>query len=128
MDDKTAPKIYRETTIGSTLEDSLDEWLPKLPERKRHVVRNKIMEIFDNVMANHFKSKGKPHYTLKCGKLDCYRCIDQVWTLILKDVEVRESYNELFRVPRLKIKACASTENSTVQTKKKARKIDEEKD
>ena len=86
------------------------------------------MEIFDNVMANHFKSKGKPHYTLKCCKLDCYRCIDQVWTLILKDVEVRESYNELFRVPRLKIKACASTENSTVQTKKKARKIDEEKD
>ena len=124
----TAPQLYRKTTIGTTLDASLDDWLPLFPEIMREGVREKILTIFDNVVANHFKSKGKPQLTLKCGKLDCYRCVDQVWTLILKDAEVRENYNELFRVPRLKIMGYAAAENSIVQTKKKANKNDEEKD
>jgi len=97
-------QIYRNTTLGQTLQESLDEMVqynqmtPSLAAR--------ILLQFDRSMSNDLSTKVKSRINFKASKLGMYRFCDNVWTWILNDVEFRDSHHEIARVDKVKIVAC----------------------
>ncbi|GIY75587.1 transcription initiation factor IIA subunit 2 [Caerostris extrusa] len=79
-------QLYRNTTLGHTLQESLDELIQC--GQITHQLALKVLLQFD-----------------KAGHLETYRFCDNVWTFVLKDVEFRE-VQELIRVDKVKIVAC----------------------
>jgi transcription initiation factor TFIIA small subunit len=98
-----AYQLYRNTTLGHTLQESLDELIqynqisPALAEK----VRLQFDHSINAALANRVKSR----INFRAGKLYTYRFCDNVWTFILKDVEFRE-LQEFAKVDTLKIVAC----------------------
>lgn len=93
--------LYRNTTIGSCLQDALDELIAKqliTPE-----LASDVLIQFDKSI-NAALSKVKIKYNFR-GLLGTYRFCDNVWTCILNDVEFRDSPDSL-KVSKVKIVAC----------------------
>jgi len=96
-------QLYRNTTLGNTLQESLDEFIqygqitPQLAF--------KVLLQFDKCINNALKQKVKARVTFKANKLNTYRFCDNVWTLMLNDVEFREVH-EFEKVDKVKIVAC----------------------
>ena len=80
--------IYRTTTLGTTLKETLDDMISNglLTER----AATKIYSEFDRSMniALNKRINKKVQFS---GQLRTYRCCDDVWTLVLKDFVVRDS-------------------------------------
>lgn len=95
--------VYRNTTLGKTLQDTLDELIEseKLPEH----LAFKCMSQFDKSINNAFKNKIKTMLTFRSAHLKTYRFCDNVWTLVFEDTEFR-NVQELIRVEKLKVVAC----------------------
>ncbi|KAA8900479.1 hypothetical protein FN846DRAFT_958722 [Sphaerosporella brunnea] len=86
MDDTSSPgHLYRNTSLGTTLLDSLDEMV--MDGRMTPKFACKIVENFDIAMISVLRSKVKARLDLK-GKLEDYRCINDEWYMVLKDVVV----------------------------------------
>lgn len=98
-------QVYRNTTLGRTLQDALDEMTTreKLPE---HLAYRCLVE-FDKAIINAFKNKIKTMLTFRSAHLKTYRFCDNVWTLVFEDTEFR-NVQELIKVDKLKIVACDS--------------------
>lgn len=96
-------QLYRETTLGQTLQDSLDELLSSGKINNNLAAR--VMHEFDKAISVALENKVKNRVTIKCNRLRTYRFCDNVWTLLLKDAEFRE-VQELMRVDWVKIVAC----------------------
>jgi len=96
-------QLYRNTTLGSTLQDSLDELIQY--NQVSAPLANKILLQFDKSMNNALSTRVKSRVTFKADKLDTYRFCDNVWTFLLKDVEFKEVH-ELARVQTVKVVAC----------------------
>lgn len=96
-------ELYRKTTLGQTLEDSLDELiaLGKLNEN----LAGRVLREFDKAISSALESKVRNRITIKCNKLKTYRFCDNVWTLLLRDAEFRET-QDIIRVDWVKIVAC----------------------
>ncbi|KAG4076048.1 hypothetical protein HA402_011522 [Bradysia odoriphaga] len=96
-------QLYRNTTLGNTLQESLDELIqygqitPQLAF--------KVLLQFDKAINTALNSKVKARVTFKASKLNTYRFCDNVWTLMLNDVEFREVH-EFAKVDKVKIVAC----------------------
>ncbi|KAJ6638936.1 Transcription initiation factor IIA subunit 2 [Pseudolycoriella hygida] len=96
-------QLYRNTTLGNTLQESLDELIqygqitPQLAF--------KVLLQFDKSINAALNSKVKARVTFKASKLNTYRFCDNVWTLMLNDVEFREVH-EFAKVDKVKIVAC----------------------
>ncbi|XP_065900160.1 transcription initiation factor IIA subunit 2-like [Dysidea avara] len=93
--------LYRNTTIGVCLQDTLDELIDKqliTPE-----LAHDILVQFDKSI-NTALSKVKIKYNFR-GSLSTYRFCDNVWTCVLTDVEFRDSPDAL-KVSKVKIVAC----------------------
>ncbi|KAL5283998.1 GTF2A2 family protein [Megaselia abdita] len=96
-------QLYRNTTLGNTLQESLDEFIqygqitPQLAF--------KVLLQFDKCINNALNQKVKARVTFKASKLNTYRFCDNVWTLMLNDVEFREVH-EFEKVDKVKIVAC----------------------
>uniref|UniRef100_T1GM55 Transcription initiation factor IIA subunit 2 n=1 Tax=Megaselia scalaris TaxID=36166 RepID=T1GM55_MEGSC len=96
-------QLYRNTTLGNTLQESLDEFIqygqitPQLAF--------KVLIQFDKCINNALNQKVKARVTFKANKLNTYRFCDNVWTLMLNDVEFREVH-EFEKVDKVKIVAC----------------------
>jgi len=96
-------QLYRNTTLGNTLQESLDELVGC--NQITSSLASKILLQFDKVINTALASKIKERLTFKAAHLETYRFCDNVWTFVLKDVEFREVH-ELMRVERVKIVAC----------------------
>lgn len=65
----------------------------------------KVLLQFDKCINNALNQKVKARVTFKANKLNTYRFCDNVWTLMLNDVEFREVH-EFEKVDKIKIVAC----------------------
>lgn len=95
--------VYRNTTLGRTLQDALDEMISreKLPEH----LAGRCLIAFDKSINNAFKHKIKTMLTFRSAHLKTYRFCDNVWTLVFEETEFR-NVQELIKVDKLKIVAC----------------------
>lgn len=96
-------QAYRNTTLGRTLQDALDEIITN--ERLPQHLAFRCLEEFDRCINNALKNKVKTILTFKSSHLKTYRYCDNVWTLIFEDTEFR-NVQEIMRVDKLKIVAC----------------------
>lgn len=100
---KMAYQLYRNTTIGHTLQESLDEFVSS--GQISNGLSQKVMLQFDKAINNALANRVKSRLTFKAGHLKTYRFCDNVWTFVLKDVEFRE-VQELIKIDKVKIVAC----------------------
>lgn len=96
-------QVYRETTLGQTLQDTLDELIASGKMGNR--MASRVLHEFDKTISLALEQKVKNRLIIKCNRLFTYRFCDNVWTLLLQDVEFRE-FQELTKVDWVKIVAC----------------------
>jgi len=95
-------QLYRNTTLGHTLQESLDE-LIQLGQITPELALKVLLQ-FDRCINNALSNRVKNKMQFK-GNLNTYRFCDNVWTFVLKSVEFREG-SELASVDKVKIVAC----------------------
>ncbi|KAG9509553.1 Transcription initiation factor IIA subunit 2, partial [Fragariocoptes setiger] len=96
-------KVYRNTTLGQTLQETLDEYV-----QGGHLTphsASRILWQFDRSVNYALSNKVKTMLTFRAGQLKTYRFCDNVWTLVLEDTEFR-NVQDLVKVDRVKIVAC----------------------
>lgn len=96
-------QLYRNTTLGNTLQESLDDLIEDGQITPQLAIR--VLLQFDKAMNNALATRVKSRLNFRAGKLDTYRFCDNVWTFMLKDLELKE-IPELGRVEKVKIVAC----------------------
>nr|CAG4641385.1 EOG090X0L7F [Eulimnadia texana] len=98
-----AYQLYRNTTLGNTLQESLDELIQYGQITPQLAM--KVLLQFDKSMNNSLATRVKNRLTFKSGKLNTYRFCDNVWTFLLSDVEFRDAH-EIAKAETVKIVAC----------------------
>lgn len=96
-------QLYRNTTLGNTLQESLDELIQYGQITPQLAI--KVLLQFDKAINQALATRVKSRLTFKAGKLNTYRFCDNVWTFMLNDVEFRE-VQEIAMVDKVKIVAC----------------------
>ena len=96
-------QLYRNTTLGHTLQEALDE-LMQLQLLSPSLALRVLLQ-FDKSINTALNTRVKTKVTFKADKLNTYRFCDNVWTFMLNNVEFRE-VSELAKVDRVKIVAC----------------------
>ena len=96
-------QLYRNTTLGATLQESLDELMQL--QMLSPALALRVLIQFDKSINNALATRVKNKLHFKADKLNTYRFCDNVWTFMLKEVEFREN-SELAKVDRVKIVAC----------------------
>ncbi|XP_011879266.1 PREDICTED: transcription initiation factor IIA subunit 2 [Vollenhovia emeryi] len=96
-------QLYRNTTLGNTLQESLDELMQYGQITPQLAL--KVLLQFDKAINQALATRVKSRLTFKAGKLNTYRFCDNVWTFMLNDVEIRE-VQEVAIVDKVKIVAC----------------------
>lgn len=96
-------QLYRNTTLGHTLQESLDELIQY--GQITPTLALKVLLQFDKAINNALATRVKTRLAFKAGKLNTYRFCDNVWTFMLTDVEFRE-VQEIAKVEKIKIVAC----------------------
>ncbi|XP_018007079.1 transcription initiation factor IIA subunit 2 [Hyalella azteca] len=98
-----AYQLYRNTTLGSTLQETLDEFIQfqQIPTD----LALKVLLQFDRSISTALATKVRSRIGFKTDKLNTYRFCDNVWTFFMSDVEFRE-VQDFIQVDRLKIVAC----------------------
>ncbi|CAF4020461.1 unnamed protein product [Rotaria sp. Silwood2] len=81
-------QLYRNTTLGVTLQDTLEEMISQGALTDQ--AAGKVLSEFDRSinLALDKRINKKVQFT---GKLSTYRFCDNVWTLVLKDFNVKDS-------------------------------------
>merc|ERR1712190_400949 len=85
---------YRNTTLGHTLQEALDE-----------LMQLKLLLQFDKSINTALNTRVKTKLNFKAEKLNTYRFCDNVWTFMLNAVEFKE-LSDFGTVDRVKIVAC----------------------
>jgi transcription initiation factor TFIIA small subunit len=96
-------QLYRNTTLGHTLHESLDE-LTQYGQITPQLA-TKVMLQFDKSINTVLATRIKSRLTFKAGKVNTYRLCDNVWTFMLNDVEFREAQG-MAKMGKVKIVAC----------------------
>ncbi|KAF2143738.1 uncharacterized protein K452DRAFT_325671 [Aplosporella prunicola CBS 121167] len=100
MSDLNYYEIYRKTSIGLTLMDTLDELIST--RRMEPQLAIKIMQNFDKALADVISDKVKARMSFK-GHLDTYRFCDDVWTFIIKDITFKMDNSQTLQADKIKI-------------------------
>ncbi|KAL8735085.1 MAG: hypothetical protein Q9181_002923, partial [Wetmoreana brouardii] len=100
-----AYELYRRSSIGSTLIDSLDELVHL--GRIEPQLAMKILQNFDKIVTDVLAEKVKARLTFK-GHLDTYRFCDEVWTFLIKDVNFKLDNQNPITADKIKIVSCNS--------------------
>merc|ERR1712086_755488 len=95
-------QVYRNTTLGTTLQDSLDELLQS--HQITETIKNKVLEEYDRAINNALATRVRNRINFK-GELDTYRFCDNVWTFVINNAEFREVI-ETIKVDKVKVVAC----------------------
>ena len=97
-------QLYRSTTLGTTLQDSLDELISA--QQISPDLALKVLQQFDRSVNQALSQKAANRYTFK-GHLKMYRFCDNVWTCVLEGAEFRDSHGqESVATQKIKIVAC----------------------
>ncbi|KAF7488087.1 Transcription initiation factor IIA subunit 2 [Sarcoptes scabiei] len=96
-------QFYRNTTIGNTLQETLDEFIQSGQISPQ--LASKVLLQFDRTINVALSHRVKARLTFKAGHLKTYRFCDNVWTFVLRDVEFRE-VQDLIKIDKVKIVAC----------------------
>ncbi|XP_017114330.1 transcription initiation factor IIA subunit 2 [Drosophila elegans] len=99
-------QFYRTSTLGTTLQETINEMTQEglLSPDLVHTILKK----FDKSISKALNKQVKARVTFKADKLLNYRHCDNVWTLLLKNVEFREGSNVVEIMDTVKIVACIS--------------------
>ncbi|XP_060555258.1 transcription initiation factor IIA subunit 2-like [Ruditapes philippinarum] len=95
-------QLYRNTTLGHTLQESLDE-LIQMGQISPQLALKVLLQ-FDKAINVALANRVKNRVTFK-GKLNTYRFCDNVWTFVLNNAEFKDM-QELAKVDKVKIVAC----------------------
>jgi len=96
-------QLYRNTTLGHTLQEALDELMQMQMLSPNLALR--VLLQFDKSINSALSNRVRQKVNFKAEILNTYRFCDNVWTLMLNNVEFRD-LPELTRVDRVKIVAC----------------------
>lgn len=103
-------QLYRNTTLGNTLQESLDELIQFQQISPSLALR--VLLQFDRAINQALANKVRARITFKANKLNTYRFCDNVWTFLMSDVEFKD-VQEFAQVDKLKIVACDGRGEST---------------
>ena len=110
-------QLYRNTTLGFTLQESLDELIQSGQITPR--LASKVIQKFDRVTSEVLSTRVNRKISFK-GDLKAYRYCDHVWTLILNKAEFRDR-TDVLRVDKVKIVACDAGTNDKSKAAKAAK-------
>lgn len=126
-------EVYRNTTLGNTLQECLDELIVvsfdwhstnsidlilncnlltqnnQISER----LANRVLKEFDKSINHALASRVKTRYSFK-GTLNTYRFCDNVWTLLFKQIEFRETSSQQDKITAYNVKFVACDGKSNV--------------
>nr|BAE38203.1 unnamed protein product [Mus musculus] len=97
-----AYQLYRNTTLGNSLQESLDELIQSQQITPQLALQ--VLLQFDKAINSALAHRVRNRVNFR-GSLNTYRFCDNVWTFVLNDVEFRE-VTELIKVDKVKIVAC----------------------
>merc|ERR1711990_1427935 len=100
-------QVYRNTTLGTTLQDSLDELMQQ--QQISQSLKNKVLEEYDRAINNALATRVRNRINFK-GHLNTYRFCDNVWTFVLNQVTFRE-LGDAIKVDKVKVVACDGKES-----------------
>ena len=108
-----AYQLYRNTTSGNSLQESLDELIQS--QQITPPLALQVLLQFDKAINAALAQRVRNRVNFR-GSLNTYRFCDNVWTFVLNDVEFRE-VTELIKVDKVKIVACdgKNTGSSTTE-------------
>ncbi|KAK8219205.1 Transcription initiation factor IIA subunit 2 [Zalaria obscura] len=109
MAEQKSYEIYRHTSIGYALADTLDELISS--RRIEPQVAIKVIQNFDAVMAQVLGDRVKARMSFK-GHLDTYRFCDEVWTFIIKDIKFKLDNSQQIEAEKVKIVSCQSKDKA----------------
>ncbi|XP_048196102.1 transcription initiation factor IIA subunit 2-like [Perognathus longimembris pacificus] len=95
-----AYQLYRNTTLGNSLQESLDELIQSQQITPQLALQ--VLLQFDKAINSALAQRVR---NSQFQGLSTYRFYDNVWTFVLNDVEFRE-VTELIKVDKVKIVAC----------------------
>ncbi|XP_034877341.1 transcription initiation factor IIA subunit 2-like [Mirounga leonina] len=98
-----AYQLYRNTTLGNSLQESLDELIIQSQQITPQLALQVLLQ-FDKAINTALAQRVRNRVNFR-GSLNTYRFCDNVWTFVLNDVEFRE-VTELIKVDKVKIVAC----------------------
>ncbi|KAF2230178.1 transcription initiation factor IIA gamma chain [Viridothelium virens] len=96
-------ELYRRSTLGVTLLDSLDELITA--RRIEPQLAMKILSNFDKCMSEVLADRVKSRLSFK-GHLDTYRFCDDVWTFVIKDINFKLDNQSTIHAEKVKIVSC----------------------
>ncbi|KAK3579696.1 hypothetical protein CHS0354_029175 [Potamilus streckersoni] len=105
----SAYQLYRNTTLGHTLQESLDELIQCGQITPQLAL--KVLLQFDKAINNALATRVRNRITFK-GRLNTYRFCDNVWTFVLNNVDFRE-VQDFAKVDKVKIVACDGKSEKT---------------
>ncbi|XP_004410301.1 PREDICTED: transcription initiation factor IIA subunit 2-like [Odobenus rosmarus divergens] len=100
-----AYQLYRNTTLGNSLQESLDELIQSQQITPQLALQ--VLLQFDKAINSALaqRVRNRVNFRPMYGSLNTYRFCDNGWTFVLNDVEFRE-VTELIKVDKVKIVAC----------------------
>ncbi|KAK5017715.1 Transcription initiation factor IIA subunit 2 [Cryomyces antarcticus] len=105
-DTKSYYELYRRSSIGIALSDTLDDMISSRRIEPQLALR--IMQHFDKAFTEVVAEKVKQRMSFK-GHLDTYRFCDEVWTFIIKDINFKlDNNSNTVHADRVKIVSCSS--------------------
>ena len=97
-----AYQLYRNTTLGTSLQESLDELIES--QQITPQLAFQVLLQFDKAINSALAQRVRNRVSFR-GSLNMYRFCDNVWAFVLNDVEFRE-VTELIKVDKVKFVAC----------------------
>ena len=95
-------QLYRNTTLGNSLQESLDELIQTQQITPQLALR--VLLEFDKSINHGLSTRVRNRVSFK-GDLNTYRFCDNVWTFVLKNAEFSDCLLKV-KVDKVKIVAC----------------------
>uniref|UniRef100_A0AC35G9S4 Transcription initiation factor IIA subunit 2 n=1 Tax=Panagrolaimus sp. PS1159 TaxID=55785 RepID=A0AC35G9S4_9BILA len=100
--------MYRTTTLGDALERTLEDFIND-GSITPHLAKRMLLN-FDKAINQKLNTQINNKMQFKAEKLQAYRFCDNVWTFLMKDVDIRDpTAHYTVTVQRLKVVACGAT-------------------
>ncbi|KRZ01905.1 Transcription initiation factor IIA subunit 2, partial [Trichinella zimbabwensis] len=108
-----AYQLYRNTTLGSTLQETLDEFIQSGQITQQ--LAFKVLQAYDKTMNKALSTKVRSKIQFRAGKLCTYRFCDNVWTFVMEHIEFRDSHEVMF-AEKVKFVACDGRSNALLSS------------
>ena len=95
-------QLYRNTTLGNSLQESLDELIQSQQITPPLALR--VLLEFDKAINHGLSQRVRNRISFK-GDLNTYRFCDNVWTFVLKNADFSDNMEKV-KVDKVKIVAC----------------------